>query len=156
MRAEMYMRVLAHRGMPPRGSFQDRVAQEMILRERRRYVTTQIYQARLIAGSYSLPQPLFDAWTMLFIDEVSHDNYQPKVVKQKRRILDGFDKKKKTEQARVDRVETYTVKTSRDLTPYTAAELEVVRSKLRRRAIAQAQQQHLPPDPPPSTKKVSR
>lgn len=135
----MFMRVMSHRGMPPRGSFQDRIAQEMLLRERRRDIATSIYQAQLVAAGLRIPGPLFDAWTMLYIDEITHDNYQPRVVKEKRRMLDAFDKKKVQERSHVARVEDYTVNTREDLRPYTPGELDKLRSKLRKRTLQNAQ-----------------
>jgi hypothetical protein len=113
----------------------------MLLRERRLYASTQVYQARLVSAGLNIPQAVFEAWTMLFVDEVTHDNYQPSVVKQKRRILDSFDKQRRTETARVDRVEQYTVASQKDLAPYSLAELEKIRGKLRRRALERAQGQ---------------
>lgn len=133
------MRVLAQRGIPPRGSFQDGIAQEMLIRERRQTIAATVYHAQLIAAGLNLPPPILDAWTMLYIDEVTHDNYQPKVVRQKRSMLAAFDKKKVEERARVARVEDYTVNTREDLRPYTPGELEKIRAKLRRKAVKDAQ-----------------
>lgn len=137
LRAELYMRVLPNRGMPPRGSFQDRIAQEMLLRERRCTIATQVYQAQLVAAGLGL-QGAFDIWTMLYIDEVSHENYQPGVNKEKRRMLDAFTSQKRVEKNLVERVDSYSIQSTRDMQPYTKGELEKIRKQIRKRVLQDA------------------
>jgi hypothetical protein len=135
------MRVLPHRAMPPRGSFQDRVVQEMLLRERRRSVVTSVYHARLIAAGLGVRSDLFDLWTMLYVDEVTHENYQPDVVKQKRGMLDAFTTRRRVDQQLVQRAESYTVKSSKDLLPYSKEQIEAIKTKMRKKALEDATKQ---------------
>ena len=139
LRAEMSLRVMSHRGMPPRGSFQDRVIQEMLIRERRREIITQTYQAQLVAAGLRIHPALFDLWTSMYVDEVSHDNYKPRVVAQKKEMLKAFAKARKVPTDLVAKASKLTVRRKEDLKPYSAAELEGIKAKLRRRTIAAAQ-----------------
>lgn len=141
LRAELYMRVLPHRGMPPRGSFEDRVAQEMLLRERRRAVATEVYQAQLVAAGLRINEGLFEMWTLLYIDEISQENYQPGVNKEKRRMLDVFSNQRRVEKKLIERTDSYSIHNTRDMQPYSKAELEVIRDKMRRKVLRDAQSQ---------------
>lgn len=140
LRAEMLLRALPHRGLPPRGSFRDLVLQEMLLRERRREISTQIYQAQLLAAGLRMPAAVFNLWTSIYIDEVSHDNYTPRTVQKKRSLLQAFARQKRVNPDMLKRTETYTVRSAKDLKPYTPAELDVIKAKLRRRTISRSQQ----------------
>ncbi len=132
------MRVMPTRGMPPRESFQDRVAQEMILRERRCDIATNMYLAQTIAAGYSLNPEVFTLFTLQYRDEVTHANYRPEIIKMKRKQLDFFEKRKRFEANHVKRVETYSIKTQKDLMPYSREELAVLKQKARARALQQS------------------
>lgn len=107
----------------------------MLLRERRRAITTSVYQARLIAAGLGLHEGMFDMWTMLYVDEVSHENYQPDVMRQKRSMLDAFTVRKRVEHSLVRRAEKYTVESALDLQPYSKEELEAIQAKLRKKTL---------------------
>jgi len=124
--------------MPPRESFQDRVAQEMILRERRCDIATNMYLAQTIAAGYSLNPEVFTLFTLQYRDEVTHANYRPEIIKMKRKQLDFFEKRKRFEANHVKRVETYSIKTQKDLMPYSREELAVLKQKARARALKQS------------------
>ena len=132
------MRVMPTRGMPPRESFQDRVAQEMVLRERRCAIATSVYLAQTVAAGYSLNPNLFTLFTLQYRDEVTHANYRPEIIKMKRKQLDLFEKRKRFEANYVTRVETYSIKSQRDLLPYSKEELAVLKQKARARALKSA------------------
>lgn len=132
------MRVLPARGMPPRESFQDRVAQEMVLRERRCDIATNVYLAQTIAAGYSLNPEVFALHTLQYRDEVTHANYRPEIIKMKRKQLDFFEARKRFEANHVKRVETYSIKTQKDLMPYSREELAVIKQKARARALKSA------------------
>lgn len=137
----MYMLVLPHRGMPPRGSFEDRVAQEMLLRSRRKDVATQVYQAQLVAAGLRINEGLFEMWTMLYIDEISQENYQPGVNKEKRRMLDAFSTQRRVEKKLIERTDSYSIQSTKDMQPYSKAELETIKAALRKKVLRDAQQQ---------------
>ena len=107
----------------------------MLLRERRRAVVASVYQARLIAAGLNIREEIFDLWTMLYVDEVSHENYQPTVVRQKRSMLDAFTSHRKVDHSLVQRANSYTVASSKDLQPYSKEELRQLRDKLRKRTL---------------------
>ena len=112
----------------------------MLIRERRREISTQTYQAQLVAAGLRISPDLFHLWTSLYVDEVSHDNYKPKVVKRKKAMLDMFARQKRVNPDMLKRTETYTVRSAKDLKPYTPAELDVIKAKMRRRTISRSQQ----------------
>lgn len=134
------MRVMPHRGMPPRESFQDRVAQEMLLRERRCAIATNVYLAQVTAAGYSLHPDLFSLFTLQYRDEVSHANYRPEVIKIKRKQLDAYEKRKRLESEHIKRIDTYSIKSQKDLMPYTKEELQNIKQTLRMRALKAATQ----------------
>ncbi len=74
-------------------------------------------------------------WTMLYVDEVSHENYQPDVMRQKRSMLDAFTVRKRVEHSLVRRAEKYTVESALDLQPYSKEELEAIQAKLRKKTL---------------------
>lgn len=132
------MRVMPQRGMPPRESFQDRVAQEMLLRERRCAIATNTYIAQCVTAGYALHPAIFAQWTLHYRDEVSHANYRPEIVRIKRRQLDEFEKRRRLEGKHVSRVDSYTVTKAADMLPYSPAELELIKQKLRARTLQRA------------------
>ena len=134
------MRVMPHRGMPPRESFQDRVAQEMLLRERRCVIATNTYLAQVTAAGYSLHPDIFAMFTLQYRDEVSHANYRPEIIKIKRKQLDEYAKRKRLESEHIKRIDTYSIKTQKDLMPYTKEELQSIKQTLRMRALKAATQ----------------
>lgn len=77
--------------MPPRGSIQDRVAQEMVLRQRRQEMAKFAYLGRLTSLSLGLPEKLYGLWTELLALEVFQDNYSPRVTEAKKQILSLFE-----------------------------------------------------------------
>jgi hypothetical protein len=108
------MRTIPGDGLPPRGSVQDRIACEMLIRERRREVQSQIYLARIQAAGLQIPEKIFRLWTTLYAMEVTHENYARERSFQRLEALTADDA---------------------DLRPLSAAEVEEFRRKLRRRHI---------------------
>ena len=135
------MRTLPLKGMPDRGSLQDRVVSEMLIRERRRQVHGQIYLGRILAASLQLPEKLFSLWTTLYSMEVSHANYTPEVIKDKELALKSLDTTHRKEMAErnklINRLETLTVTEATDR-PATDAEREEAKRRLRHRLIKSA------------------
>lgn len=110
----------------------------MLLRERRQQLTIQIYQATFATAGLGINHDLFDAMTLGLIDELTHENYQPSVVKEKQRILDQFAVKRRVDKRLVNRVEQYHVRSAKDLTPYSKTEIEKIRDRLRKRELENA------------------
>ena len=132
------MRLLPSRGMPSRGSFQMRVAQEMLLRERRREISTQIYHGQLLAAGLRISQGLFDVWTSLYIDEMSHDNYRPSVTADKRKLLQALLDRRLVSKDHLARLAQYDITSTKDMRPYSLEELERIREKMRKKAVKDA------------------
>ena len=134
----MFMRTLPFRGVPPRGSMQDRITQEMLLRERRRNVSEQVYLGRIIAAGMQMPESLFQLWTSLFAMEVHQENYLPDVAKDKVLALQTL--RQNSEQKTKGRIRMFE-KLNRlnmseaDMLPITPQERELFLRKLRRRHI---------------------
>lgn len=132
------MRVFPHSGVPDRGSFRDRVVQEMLLRERRRFIAAHTYQARLVGAGLKVAPALLDLWTDLFIDEVSHANYRPDLVEYKKRILQEISDRKKEPARLLGRVSALQINTAADLMPYTKEEIRERLEQVRQRRAANA------------------
>ncbi len=124
--------------MPSRGSFRDRLAQEMCVRDRRKEIRTQLFQAQLVAAGMNIPGPLFNALATVYIDEVTHDNYRPAIAEQKRAMYGVFLKKRTDQVVHVKRADNYEVKSSKDFLPYSAEEKAEIQKKLRARALKAA------------------
>lgn len=107
----------------------------MLLRERRRSVAASIYHAQLLAAGLNIKPELFDVWTMLYVDEVGHDNYRPSVAKEKRKMLDVFSNQRRMEKALVERTDQYSIQSTKDMQPYGKAEREEILKRLRKRAL---------------------
>ena len=73
--------------MPARGSIQDRIVCEMLIRERRRAISESVYLARIISSGLNLNEKVFDLWTRLLSMEVFQESYQPEVVQEKQYAL---------------------------------------------------------------------
>ncbi len=128
------MRTLAQRGMPVAGSIQDRVACEMVTRERHRSITEHSYLGRILASSLNLPEKLFSLWTHMLSLEVSQQNYAPATFEDKRQALQRIDDAR-TEQkdGRVKmfkKLQKMTVPDA-DLQPVSAEEVEAARRRIR-------------------------
>jgi hypothetical protein len=124
--------------MPERGSLQDRVACEMLLRERRRQVQSQTYLGRIMAASVNLPEKLFSLWTTLYSMEVFQSNYSPEVVEDKEEALKAFrDTAHVTVVERTNYLQKLETLTARDedLRPATPEEIEEAKRRLRRRRV---------------------
>lgn len=132
------MRVLAHQGMPPRGSFRDCVAKEMVVRERRAQIATAVYQGRLVAASYTLHPAVFDAITRTYVDEVTHGNYNPEIVNAKKAELAVFHRKRTEDPRLAKRVEQLTVTDSSGYVPYSPEEREKALARIRARTLKNA------------------
>jgi len=134
----MFMRTLPVRGVPPRGSIQDMVAQEMLVRERRKNVSEQVYLGRIIAAGMQLPEPMFQLWTSLFALEVHQESYTPGTVKEKKLALRTLTKH--VEQNTKGRIKMFEKlnrlnMTETDMQPITPAEREIFLRKLRARHL---------------------
>jgi hypothetical protein len=128
------MRTLASRGMPARGSVQDRIACEMIRRDRRRALTEHTYVGRILASSLNLPEKLYQLWTSLLSLEIHQDNYDPMVVKDKESalkvLLDNKKEKEEGNQRMFQRLAKLTADDG-DIRPATAEDLERLKRRLR-------------------------
>lgn len=134
----MYVRTIPVRGVPTRGSIQDRIAGEMLAREQRRAVHGHVYLGRLLSASMAIPPKLFDMWTTLYTMEVTHESYSPAAIRDKERVLKEISvSKEQDEQHRqtvFSKLDSLTVDDA-DMRPVTAAEMEAVRRKMRRRHL---------------------
>lgn len=136
------MRTLPLRGMPSAGSIQDRIACEMMLRERRRSVTEQVYLARILSAGLSIPEKLFQLWTTIVTMEVFQESYQPAVVKEKedalKLIQENVTHKHEGQVRMLTKLQKLTARED-DLRPATPEEIEVFRRRLRKRHLNAAQ-----------------
>jgi tRNA A-37 threonylcarbamoyl transferase component Bud32 len=127
--------------MPARGSLQDRIACEILLRERRRSVTESVYLARILSAGINLPEKLFQMWTSLLTMEVFQESYQPEVVKEKVQALKLIREnvtQTQEHQVRMFR-KLHSITTSQDdLRPASPEQIEEFRRKLRRSHLAPA------------------
>jgi hypothetical protein len=134
----MYVRSIPTRGIPPRGSVQDRIACEMLAREQRRAVHGNVYLGRLLSLNMSIPPKLFDLWTTLYMMEVTHESYSPAAVKDKEQALKEIaDREGQTQQQRVSLFSKLDALTATDegMRPASPEEMEAVKRKLRRRHL---------------------
>lgn len=129
------MRVLAHKGMPPRGSVQDFIATEMVRRDRRAKVAQGEYLARIFQAGLGIPDKVFKVWTDLLSFEIFQESYTPRMVSMQRKALKAFDDRKRAEDRSTKRMtrrlDTLEVKES-DMRPSTEKELEEFKRKLRK------------------------
>lgn len=134
----MFMRTLPFRGVPPRGSIQDLLAQEMLLRERRKTVSQQSYLGRIIAAGMQLPEATFRLWTSLFEMEIFQENYSPSTVEAKsaalQTLLSSIDQQQHGRVRMFDKLNKLNM-SEEDLRPSTAEERERFKRKLRRRHL---------------------
>lgn len=132
------MRTLPFRGVPPRGSLQDLVVQEMLVRERRKTVSGQVYLGRIIAAGMKLPEPLFQLWTSLYGMEVHQENYTPGTVEAKeyalRTLKEGKDKQIHGRVRMFDKLNRLNMSED-DMRPITAEERERFKRRLRQRHL---------------------
>jgi hypothetical protein len=110
----------------------------MFYRERRRMIAESVYMGQLLVAGLHIPQPIFDAWSAQYEDEVMHGNYRPSVVAEKKRLLEAFLVRRKVDRKHVDRVDKYSVTSTEHLKPYSKAEREKIQERLRRRALKDA------------------
>jgi len=134
------MRTLPVRGMPPRGSLQDRIAFEMLVREQRKSLNKEVYHARINALGLGLPLAALDLWTSWLAMEISHENYYPKSLEAKQNLLRKLAEGRRMRSA--DKLKYQrrleTLVRDDDLTPATKTELEDFRRKLRGRHLKKA------------------
>jgi len=138
----MYVQVLPLRGMPPRGSIQDRIACEMLLRTRRRAVTENVYLARILSAGLNLNEKLFQLWTTILTMEVFQESYQPEVVQEKEYALKLIQEnvtQRGEGQVRVFKKLHKLTVLEDDLKPATPAEYEAFQRRLRKMRLNAAQ-----------------
>lgn len=142
MRAELYLNTLAFRGMPKAGSIQDRIACEMVLRQRRRSVVENVYLGRILSATIQLPEKLFQMWTTMLSMEVFQESYQPEVVKEKETALkliqENVTQRSETQKRMFRKLQKLTA-TEDSMRPATEAEVEEFRRKIRRQYLNKAQ-----------------
>lgn len=131
----MYLRVFPHRGMPARGSFQERILQEMLLREQRQKIVVETYHGHLLAAGLGVRPELFMLWTENLIDEITQNNYVPSTIERKRAALKIFADRHQAPKKGLQRAHQYTIKSQKDLEDYSEAELAVRRDKIRKRTL---------------------
>jgi hypothetical protein len=91
-----------------------------------------------VTAGYALHPSIFAQWTLQYRDEISHANYRPEIARIKRKQLDQFEKRRRLEGQHVNRVDSYTVTKASDMLPYSPAELEGIKQKLRARTLQRA------------------
>lgn len=142
MRAELYVRTLPLRGMPVRGSIQDRIACEMLIRERRRSITENVYLARILSAGLNLNEKLFQLWTSILSMEVFQESYQPEVVQEKAyalKLIQDSTTNRTTTQVRMFQKLNKLTARDEDLRPATPEELEAFKRRLRKQRLNAAQ-----------------
>lgn len=138
----MYMRVFPGRGMPRRGSLQDVVVQEMLYREQRKEIHQNVFLGQLLAAGLNIPQGLFQAWSDMYADEVTQDNYNPKVLAFKRSLQKLLNQEDTRELDLVRRVQSFEITSHEQLLPASKADIERAKEILRKRTRAQAEAVH--------------
>ena len=138
----MYLDTIKYKGLPPRGSLQDRIACEMVLRTRKQKISEHAYLGRILAAGMQLPEAQYQFLTQLLSMEINHDNYSPSTSALKTQIL-GMITEEKTGEARqrnsmVSALERLEVK-EEDLRPLTPAEVESYKRQLRKAKLKRAE-----------------
>jgi len=131
----MLLRIFPHRGLPARGSFEDRVIQEMLLREQRRQIAVETYHGHLLAAGLGVRPELFALWTENLVDEITHNNYVAATIERKKRALAIFAERNSLPVMGLKRAKSYEIKGQQDLIPYTKEELAVLQEKIRKRTL---------------------
>lgn len=129
------MRIFPHRGMPARGSFQERILQEMLLREQRKQIAIETYHGHLLAAGLAIKPELFGLWTENLIDEITHSNYAAATIARKKKALSYFTERNEAPRRGLMRAHNYTVKNAADMMPYTKDEIAAIRDKVRARLV---------------------
>lgn len=129
------MRIFPHRGMPARGSFQERILQEMLLREQRKEIVVATYHGHLLAAGLGIRPELFSLWTDTLCDEISHNNYTAETIARKKRALALFAERHTIPRSGLKRAEKYTVKDTVGYLPYSEEELAQIKDKVRARTL---------------------
>lgn len=128
--------------MPTRGSIQDRIACEMLIRERRRSITENVYLARITSAGLNIPDKLFQLWTTILSMEVFQESYQPEVVKEKQYALkliqENVTQRSEGQVRMFQKLHKLTARDN-DMRPATPEELESFKRKLRQRHLRTAQ-----------------
>lgn len=134
----MFLKTLPNRGVPPRGSVQDRVACEMLIRERRLTLQKSIYLGRIVTAGSMIPEPVFQLWTELFATQVYHENYMPTTIDVKKHAFEGLKsitaddfEENKQKLRNLQKLEA----TDEALRPSTPKEIEEIKRKLRRHRL---------------------
>ena len=137
----MYVETIKFRGLPPRGSIQDRMACTMMSRARTRKVSEGVYLGRLLAAGMNLNENIFQLWTELYSLEVFHNTYNPATVSNKNETLkilrDKLSGGVKDQKRMFRKLEHLTVREA-DMRPATAREREAARQRLRRATLRKA------------------
>jgi len=137
----MYVETVKFHGLPPRGSLQDRITCEMLLRVRTRKVSENVYLGRLLAANMNLNENMFQLWTELYSLEVFHNTYNPATVSSKAKALEVLKKRligdTENNSQMFRKLQRLTVKES-DMRPTTAKEREAAKQRLRRLALKKA------------------
>lgn len=131
----MYLRIFPHRGMPARGSFQERILQEMLLREQREKIAIETYRGNLLAAGLGVRFELFQLLTENLVDEITHNNYVDATIDRKRKSLEIFAERHTIPTKGLARAHQYTIKSQHDLTSYSEEELAAKRDKIRARTL---------------------
>lgn len=131
----MYLRIFPHRGMPARGSFQERILQEMLLRDQRKQIAIETYRGQMLAAGLGVRPELFALYTENLIDEITHNNYVEATIERKKKSLQIFAERHSMPKKGLQRAHQYTIKSQLDLQGYSAAELAEKRDKIRARTL---------------------
>lgn len=135
------MSTIASKGLPPRGSLQDRIVCEMLFRMRRRRMAEVTFIGRILAASTLLPENQYQFLADMLAMEVFQENYTPKTVQFKKNLIQAIDKRKKdqTDETKrsVEAAKRLDIK-EEDFRPLTPAELESYRRKFRKIKLKQA------------------
>lgn len=131
----MYLLIFPHRGMPARGSFQERILQEMLLRKQRKEIAIETYRGELLAAGLGVNPASFHLLTENMVDEITHNNYVDATIERKRKTLQIFAERRSLPKKGLQRAHQYTIKSQLDLQGYTEAELAEKRDKIRARTL---------------------
>lgn len=137
----MFLDTIKYRGMPLRGSIQDRVACEMLIRDRKQRVGQSAYLGRILAASVQLPEAQYQFLTEMLSFEIFHENYTPQIYETKQKILKTLreaPKQQEEDQERMFKALSKLDMSEEDLRPVTPVELEQYRRKLRQRKLRNA------------------
>lgn len=110
----------------------------MLLRERRERIAENIYHGQLMRIGFFIPEASYNLWTQQYVDQVSHATYRSHTVTRNKQMLGFFEKRRKSDARAFKSAQSYEITQAVQLRPYTPAQLEELKSKMRKRALQNA------------------